>query len=59
VVDALGAYNTGRCGGNDAYAERVLRERDDLLRAVGLDLRQASNPPPRTSLATTAAPSAL
>jgi hypothetical protein len=37
LVAALGAYNTGRCGGNDAYADRVLRERGDLLRAVGLD----------------------
>jgi soluble lytic murein transglycosylase-like protein len=37
LVNALGAYNTGRCGGNPAYADRVLRERSDLLRAVGLD----------------------
>lgn len=42
LARALGAYNTGRCGGNDDYVERVLRERDDLLKAVGLDLRVAS-----------------
>ncbi|MGD8860127.1 MAG: transglycosylase SLT domain-containing protein [Myxococcales bacterium] len=37
VVDALGMYNTGRCGGNDRYAKRVLAERRDLRRTVGLD----------------------
>jgi hypothetical protein len=37
LVAALGAYNTGRCGGNADYADRVLRERADLLKAVGLE----------------------
>jgi hypothetical protein len=37
VIDALGAYNTGRCGGNDRYAKRVIEERRDLRRTVGLD----------------------
>ena len=36
LMEALGAYNTGRCGGNDRYAKRVLSERDELLRAAGL-----------------------
>jgi membrane-bound lytic murein transglycosylase MltF len=49
IVLALGAYNTGRCGGNPDYAERVLRERDDLLKAVGLDMRLAWTPPNSTS----------
>lgn len=33
---ALGAYNTGKCGGNTRYAERILSERDALKEAVGL-----------------------
>jgi hypothetical protein len=33
---ALGAYNTGRCGGNKEYARRVRREMDRLKGAVGL-----------------------
>lgn len=37
VIDALGAYNTGRCGGNDRYAKRVIGERANLRRSVGLD----------------------
>jgi hypothetical protein len=36
VKDALGLYNTGRCGGNDRYAKRILAERDELLKAAGL-----------------------
>jgi hypothetical protein len=36
VKDALGAYNTGRCGGNDRYAKRILAEREELLKAAGL-----------------------
>lgn len=34
--DALGAYNTGRCGGNDRYSKRIIKERGDLLQSVGL-----------------------
>jgi soluble lytic murein transglycosylase-like protein len=34
---ALGAYNTGKCGGNSRYAERILAIRDSLQRAVGLE----------------------
>jgi hypothetical protein len=37
VIDALGMYNTGRCGGNDRYARRVIDERRNLRRTVGLD----------------------
>jgi soluble lytic murein transglycosylase-like protein len=33
---ALGAYNSGRCGGNKRYSERILSERDALKNAVGL-----------------------
>jgi soluble lytic murein transglycosylase-like protein len=36
VIDALGAYNTGRCGGNDRYAKRILAEREELQKAAGL-----------------------
>ena len=42
VVDALGAYNTGRCGGNDRYAKRVLSERAELMRAAGLTAPELS-----------------
>ena len=34
--DALGMYNTGRCGGNDRYSKRILGERDELLKAAGM-----------------------
>jgi hypothetical protein len=34
---ALGAYNTGRCGGNPRYSERVLLEVEELRRTVGLE----------------------
>jgi Transglycosylase SLT domain len=33
---ALGAYNTGKCGGNKSYADRIIVERDALKNAVGL-----------------------
>lgn len=33
---ALGAYNTGKCGGNQKYAATILVERDRLREAVGL-----------------------
>lgn len=36
VKDALGLYNTGRCGGNDRYAKRILEERQELLKAAGV-----------------------
>jgi hypothetical protein len=42
VTDALGAYNTGRCGGNDRYAKRVLGELRELRRAAGLDPQVAT-----------------
>ena len=50
VKDALGAYNTGRCGGNDRYAKRVLAERGELRRAAGLYPELAARPgrPSRT-----------
>jgi Transglycosylase SLT domain len=37
LIDALGAYNTGRCGGNSRYAKRILSERKLLREAVGLE----------------------
>jgi Transglycosylase SLT domain len=33
---ALGMYNSGKCGGNKPYADRILLERDKLKDAVGL-----------------------
>jgi hypothetical protein len=33
---ALGLYNSGKCGGNQKYADRILVERDALKEAVGL-----------------------
>jgi hypothetical protein len=43
VKEALGAYNTGRCGGNKTYAKRILEERELLLgdRAGTADPRTA------------------
>lgn len=37
IEDALGAYNTGRCGGNRQYTQRVLDEVTELRRAAGLE----------------------
>jgi len=36
IKDALGAYNTGRCGGNSRYSKRILGERNLLRAAAGL-----------------------
>jgi len=36
LKDALGMYNTGRCGGNITYSKRILAERDELLKAAGV-----------------------
>ena len=36
LKQALGAYNSGKCGGNKRYAAKILRERDNLKGAVGL-----------------------
>jgi Transglycosylase SLT domain len=41
---ALGAYNTGRCGGNRRYSKSVLMERGELRRMAGLDTQQAAAP---------------
>lgn len=38
LTQALGMYNTGRCGGSQRYAQQVYRERRSLMRRVGLDL---------------------
>lgn len=40
VEQALGMYNTGRCGGNEDYARRVLSEVEKLKGAVGLPIDQ-------------------
>ena len=37
LQDALGAYNTGRCGGSSVYAKRIIGERKLLRQAVGLE----------------------
>jgi hypothetical protein len=37
---ALGAYNTGHCGGSSRYVARVLGERERLKNAVGLPIEQ-------------------
>ncbi len=37
LKDALGAYNTGRCGGNVVYSKRILGERKLLRETVGLE----------------------
>jgi hypothetical protein len=36
MKDALGMYNTGRCGGNVDYTKRILAERNELLKAAGV-----------------------
>jgi hypothetical protein len=36
LYGALGAYNSGKCGGNKSYADRIMIERDKLRNAVGL-----------------------
>ena len=36
LKQALGMYNSGKCGGNARYAARILSERDALKGAVGL-----------------------
>jgi hypothetical protein len=41
---ALGAYNTGRCGGNKRYSKRVLDEVENLRRAAGLQGGVATGP---------------
>lgn len=35
MKEALGMYNTGRCGGNKTYAKGILDTRDELLKAAG------------------------
>jgi hypothetical protein len=39
---ALGAYNTGRCGGNRTYSKSILLERGELRRVAGLEEQQAA-----------------
>jgi hypothetical protein len=41
VKNALGLYNTGRCGGNHGYAKSVLFELGQLRRVVGLEVQAA------------------
>jgi soluble lytic murein transglycosylase-like protein len=40
IPAALGAYNTGHCGGNKKYAKRVLLEREELRKVAGIDDEQ-------------------
>ncbi|MFI5305901.1 MAG: transglycosylase SLT domain-containing protein [Polyangiales bacterium] len=42
LAQALGAYNTGRCGGNRTYSKSVLNERGELRRVAGLEHEQAA-----------------
>lgn len=44
LKDALGAYNTGRCGGNRRYSKRILEERGALLESVGLPQAAGGRP---------------
>jgi hypothetical protein len=44
VVEALGAYNTGHCGGNRTYAKGVLITRNELREAAGYPGEQVSIP---------------
>lgn len=37
LEQALGMYNTGRCGGSLSYAKRVLQERARLMQLAGVD----------------------
>lgn len=37
LEQALGMYNTGRCGGSQTYAKRVLKERARLMSLAGVD----------------------
>jgi soluble lytic murein transglycosylase-like protein len=45
LADALGAYNTGRCGGNRKYSKNVLMERGELRRVAGLDSQETAAAP--------------
>jgi hypothetical protein len=38
LEQALGMYNTGRCGGSASYAKRVLKERARLMSLAGVDI---------------------
>lgn len=37
LAQALGMYNTGRCGGSISYARRVLQERTRLMQLAGVE----------------------
>jgi hypothetical protein len=55
LEQALGMYNTGRCGGSASYAKRVLQERARLMELAGVD---ASDPVLSAPRVAAAAPSA-
>jgi hypothetical protein len=46
LEQALGMYNTGRCGGSLTYAKRVLKERARLMSLAGVDAALPASPAP-------------
>ena len=56
LQQALGMYNTGRCGGSLTYAKRVLQERARLMQLAGVDASAPVLPAPQRIAAS--APSA-
>lgn len=49
LEQALGMYNTGRCGGSLTYAKRVLKERSRLMSLAGVDETPAHAEPLRVA----------
>jgi hypothetical protein len=52
LEQALGMYNTGRCGGSGTYAKRVLKERARLMSLAGMDASAANLSEPARIAAT-------
>jgi hypothetical protein len=49
MEQALGMYNTGRCGGSSTYSKRVLKERARLLQLGGVDAEAPVKEPLRVA----------